>query len=220
MNLLAKSCFAPGLISMMSNLIASAGEEDPPDDSTWYREYQNGKGNEIYRVQVDSERYSITEISFCKLAEVSYSEFQAIVFALEIQSKSNLDKSVIRLNPASFVFNKADHNLFNFHLYIICSDQEIADQVAELEMPEEKFERCFDIKLKNKQTDDMVTPQEKQQPNLSKIEAEKVELGFEGSMKSYKGSSNDAAIKLDSKNLGPAEKNKIHNIFMEDEDDR
>jgi len=65
----------------------------------------------------------------------------------------------------------------------------------------------------------MVTPQEKQ-PNLSKIEAEKVELGFEGSMKSYKGSSNDAAIKLDSKNLGLAEKNKIHNIFMEDEDDR
>ena len=82
MNLLAKSCFAPGLISMMSNLIASAGDEELPDDSAWFSEYQNGKGNEIYRVEIDKAKYP--EITFAKLAEVSYSEYQAIVFALEI----------------------------------------------------------------------------------------------------------------------------------------
>ena len=124
MNLLAKSCFAPGLISMMSNLIASAGDEELPDDSAWFSEYQNGKGNEIYRVEIDKDKYP--EITFAKLAEVAYSEFQAIVFALEIQSLKNPDKSVIRLNPASFVFCKSDHDLFNFHLYIICQDGDIA----------------------------------------------------------------------------------------------
>lgn len=50
MNLLAKSCFAPGLISMVSNLIASAGEMNPIDETLWMKEYMTGKGHEIYRV--------------------------------------------------------------------------------------------------------------------------------------------------------------------------
>jgi len=38
MNLLAKSCFAPGLISLISNLIASAGEPvgTPPHAGEWF----------------------------------------------------------------------------------------------------------------------------------------------------------------------------------------
>ena len=38
MNLLAKSCFAPGLISLISNLIASAGEPSgpPPHIGEWF----------------------------------------------------------------------------------------------------------------------------------------------------------------------------------------
>jgi hypothetical protein len=41
MNLLAKSCFAPGLISMMSNLIASTGAtaEEENFDEDWLRDY-------------------------------------------------------------------------------------------------------------------------------------------------------------------------------------
>ena len=52
MNLLAKSCFAPGLISMVSNLIASSGDIEPIDKSTWFKEYSTGKGHEIYRVEI------------------------------------------------------------------------------------------------------------------------------------------------------------------------
>ena len=53
-------------------------------------------------------------------------------------------------------------------------------------MPDEKFERCFDIKLKNKM-DEVPTPiQEKH--NISKIEAEKIDNGFDGSIKSLRGS--------------------------------
>jgi len=40
MNLLAKSCFAPGLIAMISNLISSASEiEQEEDGSYWFEEY-------------------------------------------------------------------------------------------------------------------------------------------------------------------------------------
>ena len=41
MNLLAKSCFSPGLISMISNLISSCGElrVEEINPSEWFSEY-------------------------------------------------------------------------------------------------------------------------------------------------------------------------------------
>ena len=51
MNLLAKSCFAPGLIAMISNLIASAGDIDTSiNEGEWFAEYAEGMGMEIYAV--------------------------------------------------------------------------------------------------------------------------------------------------------------------------
>lgn len=99
MNLLAKSCFAPGLISLVSNLIASAGETEPFDNSEWLRQYITGKGHEIYRVEIDKKKYP-DNLKFSQLAEISYTEYSAIVFALEIQSRISPEKSVIRMAPA------------------------------------------------------------------------------------------------------------------------
>ena len=140
MNLLAKSCFAPGLISMMSNLIASAGDIDSDGLPEWFKEYSEGMGHEIYRRQISEEDFQ-NDIIFKKLAEVAYQEEQAIVFALEIQSKQNVNKSIIRLNPINFLFK--DWHLFNFFIYIICEDPEVADNIQTLEMAEEKYERIF-----------------------------------------------------------------------------
>lgn len=40
MNLLAKSCFSPGIISLLSNLTQSAGDFDYGDfDEEWLKEY-------------------------------------------------------------------------------------------------------------------------------------------------------------------------------------
>ena len=94
MNLLAKSCFAPGLISMISNLIASAGEIDSDGLPEWFKEYSEGMGHEIYRRQIMEEDYH-NDIVFKKLAQIAYQEEQAIVFALEIQSKANVNKFII-----------------------------------------------------------------------------------------------------------------------------
>ena len=49
MSLLAKSCFAPGIISFVSNLIMCSGEDDDEDDAEWLKEYKEGMGHEIYR---------------------------------------------------------------------------------------------------------------------------------------------------------------------------
>jgi len=84
MNLLAKSCFAPGLIAMISNLIQSAGDIDMSiNESEWFKEYAEGMGHEIYRMHISSEDYP-SSISFRKIAEIAYSEYSAVVFALEI----------------------------------------------------------------------------------------------------------------------------------------
>lgn len=84
MNLLAKSCFAPGLIAMISNLIQSAGDIDMAiNEEEWFKEYAEGMGHEIYRMPISSEDYP-NNITFKKIAEIAYSEYSAVVFALEI----------------------------------------------------------------------------------------------------------------------------------------
>jgi hypothetical protein len=58
MNLLAKSCFAPGLISLISNLFASAGDINTDEFSQdWLKEYAKGMGDEIYRVNISETEY-------------------------------------------------------------------------------------------------------------------------------------------------------------------
>ena len=87
MNLLAKSCFAPGLIAMISNLIASAGSMDTDGEKEWFIEYTEGMGHEIYRRQIfldDGKKGYPDQVKFSKIVEISYIEQSAIVFAVEI----------------------------------------------------------------------------------------------------------------------------------------
>jgi len=53
MNLLAKSCFAPGLIALISNLVSSVSEPEEEFDENWLNEYTEGTGFEIYRVKIE-----------------------------------------------------------------------------------------------------------------------------------------------------------------------
>ena len=128
MNLLAKSCFAPGLISCMSNLFASAGFIDTESfGKEWLREYAAGMGHEIYRVLIqEAEFWSPTPMTFKKIADICFFEYSAVVFALEIEMKGE-QKSLVRLNPSQFEFN--DWINFNYYLYVICEDESLASQV-------------------------------------------------------------------------------------------
>ena len=53
------------------------------NEADWFKEYAEGMGHEIYRMLITSEDYP-NNISFKKIAEIAYSEYSAVVFALEI----------------------------------------------------------------------------------------------------------------------------------------
>ena len=142
MNLLAKSCFCPGIICMISNLIASSNESQEMPHQ-WLKEYAQGMEHEIYRVEVSIK---MQNHSFKEVAKRVYNKyngknsliteiilFLAIIFALELQVDG---KTIIRLNPDRYSFRNIIEN--NIHVYIICERKEIADQIATLDMtPEE-----------------------------------------------------------------------------------
>lgn len=53
MNLLAKSCFSPGVIALVGNLITTAGEQDTDMfEEEWIKQYMSGMGHEIYRTKL------------------------------------------------------------------------------------------------------------------------------------------------------------------------
>lgn len=63
----------------------------------------------------------------------------------------DMTKSIIRLNPNSFLFT--DWDLYSYSLYIICEDIDVAREIQKLEMQDEKYERLFG-RLRNQKKDE------------------------------------------------------------------
>jgi hypothetical protein len=125
MNLLSKSCLIPGIITMTSNLVMSAGSQSEDVNSVWVEEYTEGRGHEIYRTLLND---SFKNKTFSKVSSEIYQEYEAIVFALEIEIEG---KTIIRLNPGTFNIEKLSNERddVKIYIYIICSDKQVADRV-------------------------------------------------------------------------------------------
>ena len=67
MNLMSKSCFSPGIINLISNLISSSPDADDDFESTWLMEYAEGMGHEIYRVKLSEKVGGRTFADICGL---------------------------------------------------------------------------------------------------------------------------------------------------------
>ena len=134
MALLAKSCFAPGIISFISNLIMSSGEEDADADAApeeaWVSEYVSGMDHEIYRCRLS---YKMEGRYFSDLVRLIYKKLRAIVFAIEVNCNQ---RTTIRLNPADFLVNNIDEN--KIHVYCIGPDQNTTAIIETLEMSKEE----------------------------------------------------------------------------------
>ncbi|EAR83473.2 cation channel family protein (macronuclear) [Tetrahymena thermophila SB210] len=127
MNLLAKSCFCPGIISLIGNLIQSTSAEVTDNEPTkWIREYKNGLGHEMYRTTLS---VTFSGQTFSTIAAKVYEKFQAILLGMEIDIEG---QTVIRLNPGSYIVRNTPEN--NVHVYIICEDKNVADKVASYQM--------------------------------------------------------------------------------------
>lgn len=134
MALLAKSCFAPGIISFISNLIMSSGAdeegEDEGMDEPWIEEYVKGMDHEIYRCRLSTmmeNRY------FSDLVRLIYKKLKAIVFAIEVNCNQ---RTIIRLNPADFLVNNIEEN--KIHVYCICPNPNTTEMIETLEMTKEQ----------------------------------------------------------------------------------
>lgn len=136
MNLVAKSCFVPGIISMISNLITSAGDISSDDfDEDWIKEYTLGMGHEIYRTDL-SPRFQ--QKKFSEVAAIVYNEFNGIVFGLELDVG---DQTIIRLNPGSYCIPDTKDN--NIKVYLICEDKKVADQVSTYDMSADEISMYY-----------------------------------------------------------------------------
>ncbi len=92
MNLLSKSCLTPGIMALISNLMMSSGEISSSNESEWIKEYSEGRGHEIYRIQLLQYYHQFT---FLEIVENVYNQAQAIVFAIEIEIDGT---SIVKLN--------------------------------------------------------------------------------------------------------------------------
>ena len=97
-------------------------------------------GHEIYRVLIQENEFSSipNHLTFKKVADICFTEYQAVIFALEIEVKGQT-KSIVRLNPSLFEFS--DWQSYNYYLYVICEDELLASQVQKLEMNDDKYEK-------------------------------------------------------------------------------
>jgi hypothetical protein len=130
MNLMSKSCFAPGIINFISNLISSTANEDKEYDEKWINEYVEGMGHEIYRIKLSSKMENKT---FAEVASIVYKHNKTIVFGIEIETNG---KTIIRLNPNEFKISNIEDN--QIHVYVISEDGSFADEVETLEMDKEE----------------------------------------------------------------------------------
>jgi potassium large conductance calcium-activated channel subfamily M alpha member 1 len=179
MNLIAKSCFSPGLITLVSNLITSSADFNEDTDERWLEEYTEGMGHEIYRIKLSDK---MERKYFKDIARIIYRKTKTIVFAIQV--KCNNGKTVIRLNPNDFLVNNIQEN--EIHVYAICPDKVVAESIETIEMTKEEKARYFVNKEKKSQEDKIFNEENIEDDNgstSSEDEAAQVQMqvGYPGS---------------------------------------
>ena len=132
MNLLSKSCLIPGIIPLIANLVRSSGSSGETN-FLWLNEYLDGIEQEIYRTELNE---SFKNKTFAQISKYIYKEYDAIAFALEIEIDG---KTIINLNPGGFFIQKFLENRddVKYYIYVICSDKEVANQIAKADVNKE-----------------------------------------------------------------------------------
>jgi len=137
MNMMSKSCFSPGIINFISNLIASTGDQGE-QEYDWLNQYADGMGHEIYRIKLSTKMENRT---FAEISGLVYEENRSIVFAIEIKTNGS---TIIRLNPSDFIVNNIDEN--QIYVYTICEDKDAAQEIETIHMTKDEINKYFTAK--------------------------------------------------------------------------
>lgn len=177
MNLLAKSCFAPGLIALLSNLTSSGDMDSSLFEKDWMRDYVQGLGFEIYRATL---HYLFTDFQFKDIVKIIYKEYKSIVFALGIECQG---RSIVVLNPSKYKCNDFKNN--KYYLFMIWEDASIAEEAETLEnMARESRRKYFgvDDKIKLSKEDEFSDNQKK---DVENVLGSFIEFDFDLDVKDY-----------------------------------
>ena len=177
MNLLAKSCFAPGLIALLSNLTSSGDMDSSLFEKDWMRDYVQGLGFEIYRATL---HYLFTDFQFKDIVKIIYKEYKSIVFALGIECQG---RSIVVLNPSKYKCNDFKNN--KYYLFMIWEDASIAEEAETLEnMARESRRKYFgvDEKIKLSKEDEFSDNQKK---DVENVLGSFIEFDFDIDVKDY-----------------------------------
>ncbi len=148
MQMMAEACINSGFICLINNLISSS-HDARSIKTRWSGEYVNGMDHEIYRALLSPKFENQT---FKDVARAIYIRFQAVAFALEMQVEG---KVVIRLAPLRYLLQNIRRN--KIHVYVICEEKKIADQIAFMNMSNEDIaadmalRKSEEVKQKKKQ---------------------------------------------------------------------
>ena len=134
---MSKSCFSPGIINFISNLISSTGDQGEME-LTWLSQYAEGMGHEIYRIKLSKKMENRT---FAEISGLVYMQNRSIVFAIEIKTNG---KTIIRLNPSDFIVNNIDEN--QIYVYTICEDKDAAQEIETLYMNKDEINKYYNAK--------------------------------------------------------------------------
>ena len=126
MNILSKSCITPGIMTLVTNLVQTSGDVEDNIDEKWIKEYADGRGHEIYRIQL-KEYYH--QFSFIEIVKNIYNEGQVICFSIEIEVEG---VTILKLNPVNCADLKIKDLIekgkkFNFKLDL-CESGEISER--------------------------------------------------------------------------------------------
>ena len=95
MNILSKSCITPGIMTLVMNLVMTSGDVEDSIDEKWMKEYSDGRGHEIYRIQLKEYYHQFT---FIEIVKNIYNEGQVVCFAIEIEVDG---ATILKLNPVN-----------------------------------------------------------------------------------------------------------------------
>ena len=77
------------------NLVMTSGDVEDSIDEKWMKEYSDGRGHEIYRIQLKEYYHQFT---FIEIVKNIYNEGQVVCFAIEIEVDG---VTILKLNPVN-----------------------------------------------------------------------------------------------------------------------
>ena len=105
LQLLAKSCVCPGIITIMSSLITSSIPPSEETEENWVDTFLQGMQNELYRIPLRGDIFG--GYNYMDICVVMYSEIKVIMIGIEATIRR--DQKRVFLNPIDYVLTHEDH---------------------------------------------------------------------------------------------------------------